>query len=71
MSRPGPALFDNQIRIMTLEELANQLKISPSGLRKIIARDANFPRYKVGHQLRFNWEAVERYFRKGDTDAVS
>ena len=36
-----------------------------------LARDANFPRYKVGHQLRFNWEAVERYFRKGDTDAVS
>lgn len=60
-------LFDNQIsEFFTIGELANRLKLSVSGLRKIIARDAKFPKYKVGHQLRFNWKEVDRYFRKGE-----
>jgi hypothetical protein len=62
-----PQLFDNHIVLLTLGELADRLKISSSGLRKIIARDSTFPKYKVGQQLRFDWNAVERYFRKGDS----
>jgi AraC-like DNA-binding protein len=63
----GESLFENRItELLTLGELARQLKISISGLRKIIARDVKFPKYKVGQQLRFSWDAVERYFRKGD-----
>ena len=63
-----PVLFDNSIvDLLTLGELAQRLKISVSGLRKIVARDAKFPKYKVGQQLRFNWNAAEEYFRKGDT----
>lgn len=58
-------LFDNQIReILTVNELAERLKISVSGLRKIIARDTRFPKYKVGHQLRFCWTVVESYFQR-------
>ena len=61
------SLFDNQTTdLLTLGELARRLKVSISGLRKIISRDAMFPKYKVGQQLRFSWNAVERYFRKGD-----
>lgn len=62
------SLFDKKrTELLTLGDLAKQLKISVSGLRKIIARDARFPRYKIGQQLRFSWDAVERYFRKGDS----
>ncbi len=61
-------IFEKEISaFLTLGDLARQLKISVSGLRKIIARDAKFPRYKVGQQLRFSWDAVERYFRKGES----
>ena len=60
-------LFDNRIsEIFTIGELSERLKISVSGLRKIIARDCGFPRYKVGHQMRFSWIEVERYFHKGE-----
>jgi hypothetical protein len=60
-------VFENRKEdLLSLGELAIKLNISVSGLRKIIARDMKFPKYKVGHQLRFNWSAVERYFRKGD-----
>jgi hypothetical protein len=62
------AIFEKRIgQLLTLQELAEQLKISVSGLRKILARDCNFPKYKVGHQLRFRWEMVERYFLNGGT----
>ncbi len=64
---PSDTLFDNQTpELLTLGELARLLKVSISGLRKIISRDARFPKYKVGQQLRFSWNAVERYFQKGD-----
>lgn len=60
-------LIDNQINeLQTLREVAMRLKISVSGLRKIVARYTDFPKYKVGHQLRFSWIEVERYFRKGE-----
>ena len=70
ISKPSPGLsrtlFEKEIAdFLTLSELATKLKISVSGLRKIVARDASFPKYKVGQQLRFSWDAVERYFRKG------
>ena len=59
-------LFDNNItkEFITLGELAARLKLSVSGLRKIIARDKDFPRYKVGRQLRFCWNAMESYFQR-------
>ena len=58
--------FDNSIaEILTLRELADRLKISVSGLRKLVYRDARFPKFKVGQQLRFRWSSVERYLQKG------
>ena len=63
---PESWLFDNKIaEICTIGELAERLKISVSGLRKIIGRDAHFPKLKVGHQLRFRWDQVESHLRKG------
>ena len=65
--RPRGVLFENQtVKLLTLGELARRLKVSVSGLRKIVARDDRFPKYKVGQQLRFDWDTVARYFHKGD-----
>ena len=63
----GKLLIDNQIdELQTLGEVAKRLNISLSGFRKIVARNRDFPKYKVGHQLRFSWIEVARYFRKGE-----
>ena len=67
--RKEPGIFDNRIvEILTYPELAGRLKMSVSGLRKLVRRDGNFPRLRVGHEYRFNWPAVYAYLsskRKG------
>lgn len=58
--------FENRIgELLKLSELADRLKMSVSGLRKLVARDDRFPRLKVGQQLRFSWSSVERYLLEG------
>lgn len=57
-------LIDNQI--LTLRELAERLKISVSGLRKVLKRDSKFPVFRVGQQLRFDWSLVVAHLSKGE-----
>jgi hypothetical protein len=59
------ALYENQI--MTLRELAERLRVSVSGLRKILKREPDFPRFPVGQQLRFDWSQVVAYLSKGES----
>ena len=64
----GPSqnmIFDNGIRepLLTLRELADQLRVSESGLRKLIKRE-RLPHYKVGQQLRFKWSVLEGHLQR-------
>ena len=57
-------LIDNSINdILTLPELAERLKVSVSGLRKVIKRE-QVPHFKVGQQIRVSWVTVANYLKR-------
>jgi excisionase family DNA binding protein len=57
------ALIENFIadEILTFPELAARLKVSVSGLRKILRRNGLPGAFKVGQQWRFRWALVVRF----------
>jgi excisionase family DNA binding protein len=58
-------LFDNQEELLTYEECAQRLKISVSGLQKLVYR-RELPFMKFGQQgVRFYWSEVVATLRKG------
>ena len=59
----GPSLIENCIadEILTFPELAARLKVSVSGLRKILRRSGLPGAFKVGQQWRFRWALVVRF----------
>ena len=61
------AFFDNFLtdEILTLPELAARLKVSVSGLRKILRRERMPGAFKVGQQWRFRWALVARFLSAG------
>ena len=52
---------DMNFKLLTQKEMANQLGLSESGFRKIVADDPNLPYIKVGKVKRFKPEDVLRY----------
>lgn len=67
-------LFENPIsnEILTLPEVAARLKVSVSGLRKILRRRGIPGAFKVGQQWRFYWSKVARHLlSQGENYGVS
>ncbi len=57
---PSGLIFDNSIanEILTLPEIAARLKVSVSGLRKVLRRQGIPGAFKVGQQWRFRWATL-------------
>ena len=56
--------------ILTIDELANYLRISRSTLYKL-AQEGRVPCQKVGRHWRFRKQAIDRWLGEGGTDGVN
>ncbi len=70
---PGAALEEHMAepsdKIMTIEDLAEYLKISRSTLYKLL-QDGKLPGQKVGKRWRFHQDAIDEWVKSG-TGAVA
>lgn len=54
--------MENQNEFLTIEELADMLKISTRTIRRILKR-GDLPAIRIGRQIRFNREAVNLWLK--------
>ena len=55
--------------VLTIDELADYLKISRSTLYKL-AQEGRVPCRKVGRHWRFRKQAIDRWLERSDTDGA-
>ena len=55
---PTTVLFDNEKRLMTVEELAARLNVCRAHVY-VLVNEHGLPRVKLGRAVRFQWEVVE------------
>lgn len=60
---PSAVLFDNEKRLMTVQELAVRLNVSRASVYRLMA-EFGLPRFKVGRAVRFRWEEVEHWLSR-------
>jgi excisionase family DNA binding protein len=58
-----PALFDNEKRLLTVEELAHRLNVCRASVYVLIS-EQGLPRVKLGRAVRFQWGEVEMWLSK-------
>ena len=71
---PGTALEEHMAepsdKIMTIEELAEYLKVSRSTLYKLL-QDGKLPGQKVGKRWRFHQDAIDEWVKSGTGTVAS
>lgn len=55
--------------VMTLEELGEYLRVSPSTVYRLLKRH-QVPAFKVGHRWRFNVESIDTWRQGLEKDVV-
>jgi excisionase family DNA binding protein len=58
-------MFSDMAKVLTLEELADYLKVHPSTVYRLL-RKSELPGFKIGSDWRFNQESVDSWIRRGE-----
>jgi excisionase family DNA binding protein len=54
-------------KVLTLEEVADYLKVHPSTVYRLVKK-SQIPAFKIGSDWRFNQESVDRWMKARETD---